>query len=78
LRILQKLSPVSAGTAGQWAKGLMSQRRNWRQDTSIPLRDEANNQQMKSDREYARYHAVKQNHKELRKLTLLDAAMVSY
>src|SRR5277367_6555386 len=32
---------------------------------------------MKHDWEYARYHVVRQSHKELRKLILLDAAMVS-
>jgi hypothetical protein len=32
---------------------------------------------MKRDWEYGRYHAMKQNHKEPRKLILLDVAMVS-
>ena len=36
-----------------------------------------NSQQMKRDWEYGRYHAMKQNHKEPRKLILLDVAMVS-
>jgi hypothetical protein len=32
---------------------------------------------MKHDWEYARYYVIRQIHKELRKLILLDAAMVS-
>lgn len=58
--------------------------KDWRQDASIPLRFPAwaietkqNSQQMKRDWEYGRYHAMKQNHKEPRKLILLDVAMVS-
>jgi hypothetical protein len=57
---------------------------DWRQDTSIPLRvpgcaikTKLNNQPMKRKRRFTRCHGVRQNHKELRKLILLEAAVVS-